>query len=432
MMSADRTRRVLIVGGGVAGLTARRALRALGFNNVALFDAAANHDSKHDSDRGLGIWPAAQSALIDLGLKDFLRREAALLPAACYRSAQSGTVLSASTTVHRVASLPERRLLSALAGDAQRPESDANANVVHRGRRVEEVTVDEDGAGGVAIRLCDGTWEQGDFLIGADGANSAIRSMVFPSAQLVDLGAQCHGGVLPGFDLACHPFETLVGGAGERGLRRFAAVPLQTGCFWFATCGPDITGLDDLAAAVRRHEQAGKGLHAPIADLVAAAQDQDHPLCTERVVKLATPLSSWHAAHGRVALIGDAAHPLPPNLAQGASVAIEDAAALAQALGRAFGITGEGEEVAEPTDESALRAELIRCLDEYEGSRRVRVGRCDLVTGFTRVLVASPSVCELMRVVPRGVNQYVFDQFLAHSLGGRDSQTTLHTSPLAV
>jgi 2-polyprenyl-6-methoxyphenol hydroxylase-like FAD-dependent oxidoreductase len=430
-MSADRTRRILIVGGGVAGLTARLALRALGFNNVALFDAAADHGVV-SANRGLGIWPAAQSALIDLGLADFLRREAALLPAACYRSAQSGTVLSASTTVHRVASLPERRLLSALAGGAHRPESDANANVVHRGRRVEEVTVGDDGAGGVAIRLCDGTWEQGDFLIGADGANSAIRSMVFPNAELVDLCAQCHGGVLPGFDLACHPFETLVGGARDRGLRRFAAVPLQTGCFWFATCGPDITGLDDLAKAVRRHEQVGKGLHAPIADLVAAAQDQNQPICTERVVKLATPLSSWHAPHGRVALIGDAAHPLPPNLAQGASVAIEDAAALAQALGRVFGVPGGGEEVAAPTDESALLAELIRCLGEYEGSRRLRVGRCDLVTGFTRALVASPSVCELMRVVPRGLNQYVFDQFLAHSLGGRDSQTTLHTSPLAV
>ena len=108
-------------------------------------------------------------------------------------------------------------------------------------------------------------------------------------------------------------------------------------------------------------------------------------------------------------------------------MAIEDSAALARALGRAFGVTGE---FAQPSDSRALRAQLGACLDEYEQPRMVRVGRCERVTGFTRALVAVPKLCELLRFVPRRLNTYVFDQFLALSLGGTDPLVTQHVSPL--
>ncbi len=67
--------------------------------------------------------------------------------------------------------------------------------------------------------------------------------------------------------------------------------------------------------------------HASARDLLAAASDwRKWPLFD------CDPLASWTA--GRVALLGDAAHPMPPFLAQGAAQAIEDAAALGRALAR--------------------------------------------------------------------------------------------------
>nr|BFE82746.1 hypothetical protein GCM10020093_053470 [Planobispora longispora] len=81
--------------------------------------------------------------------------------------------------------------------------------------------------------------------------------------------------------------------------------------------------------------------HAPIPALLAAASPEN--VLRNDVYHLATPLPAMH--RGRVALLGDAAHAMTPNLGQGACQAIEDAVVLAHVAG-----PGEG-----PADDIAAR-----------------------------------------------------------------------------
>jgi 2-polyprenyl-6-methoxyphenol hydroxylase-like FAD-dependent oxidoreductase len=140
------------------------------------------------------------------------------------------------------------------------------------------------------------------------------------------------------------------------------------------------------------------GFHEPVPAVLAEAQRGEGELLREEVSALARPLASF--SRGRVALIGDAAHPLPPNLAQGAAVAIEDAEALARAL-------------------AASPENLGAALCAYDAARLPRVAACRRVTNMTRAIAAAPEAAALMQWVPAKVNTAVFDAFLRYSLTAR-------------
>jgi 2-polyprenyl-6-methoxyphenol hydroxylase-like FAD-dependent oxidoreductase len=105
----------------------------------------------------------------------------------------------------------------------------------------------------------------------------------------------------------------------------FGVMPLSGGrvyCYAAAPALPDARAGDELAELV--------GLfgtwHEPIPALLAMAGSAD--VLRHDVAELAAPLPSFH--RGRVALLGDAAHPMTPNLGQGACQALEDAAVIAR------------------------------------------------------------------------------------------------------
>lgn len=89
---------------------------------------------------------------------------------------------------------------------------------------------------------------------------------------------------------------------------------------------------DERAELLRRFGQ----WHAPIRQLIESAETGS--VLPGDIAELAAPLPALH--HGRVALIGDAAHPMAPFLGQGACQAIEDAVVLAHALDGPDGLAG--------------------------------------------------------------------------------------------
>ena len=105
----------------------------------------------------------------------------------------------------------------------------------------------------------------------------------------------------------------------------FGVMPLSGGrvyCYAAAPAEPGARAGDELAELVRRFGT----WHEPIPRLLAAARPQD--VLRHDVAQLAAPLPSFH--RGRVALLGDAAHPMTPNLGQGACQALEDAAVISR------------------------------------------------------------------------------------------------------
>jgi 2-polyprenyl-6-methoxyphenol hydroxylase-like FAD-dependent oxidoreductase len=105
----------------------------------------------------------------------------------------------------------------------------------------------------------------------------------------------------------------------------FGVMPLSDGrvyCYAAAPADPGARADDELAELVRLFGS----WHEPIPGLLALARPQG--VLRHDVAELAAPLPSFH--RGRVALLGDAAHPMTPNLGQGACQALEDAAVISR------------------------------------------------------------------------------------------------------
>ena len=181
----------------------------------------------------------------------------------------------------------------------------------------------------VSVRLEDGAQIDADYLIGADGLNSIIRTQMLGADKLQFTGNMAWRAVVPADRLK-------------------DLVPHPTACAWF---GPNrhavtyrlgMTGdLINFVGVVEQDQWQEEGWSIS-GDKVNALKDFKgwHPMITNLIENAdvlnrwalfdRAPLSKW--VEGRVALMGDAAHPMLPFLAQGAAMAVEDSWVLARII----------------------------------------------------------------------------------------------------
>lgn len=297
--------RVIIVGGGIGGLSAAIALRRHGHEPVVL-ERATRLEAVG---AGIALFANAMHALARLGVADVIRsagspvRHSAILTSAGRElTSFPPDLLQGAVAVHRA--------------DLQQQLATA-AGVVQLGTEV--ITIDQTAAG-VWVRTADGNEIQGDLLIGADGLRSLVRPSV-ADATLRYAGYTAWRGISP---VALEQGRlTESWGAGER----FGLVDIGSRTYWFATANLPHGAADDPYRRKSELMQRFSCWHSPI-EAVLEATPEDAILRND--VHFLEPLARW--SEGRIVLLGDAAHATTPGIGQGAAMAIEDATALADAL----------------------------------------------------------------------------------------------------
>ncbi|HEY4923114.1 MAG TPA: FAD-dependent monooxygenase [Roseiarcus sp.] len=327
--------RALIAGAGIGGLTAALALARAGFE-AAIFERTAVLE---EFGAGLQLTPNATRILARLGALEAIQGRALAPRAIRILRGRDGACLSALPlesaqkrwrapylVIHR-ADL-QRALVERLARETRA--------TLTLGAEIGGLTSDEAGVTIGVKRGAIGLKERGDFLIAADGLRSVVRERLGLGGReealfsgRVAFRAQVDGSSLPERWRA--PEVTLRLGAKAHlvhyPLREGAVVNLvaviESG--WRAQKGDEpwdgVADRDALARAFARWSPEAR------AAIEAAVEWRAWPLYDR------PGIASFSA--GRVALIGDAAHPMLPFLAQGAAQAIEDAGALADCLEQA-------------------------------------------------------------------------------------------------
>jgi 2-polyprenyl-6-methoxyphenol hydroxylase-like FAD-dependent oxidoreductase len=193
-------------------------------------------------------------------------------------------------------------------------------SVIHLGARC---TGFEDSGQAVTAHFADGRKVQADVLVGADGVHSAVRAQLFGPAALRYRGYTAVRSVTPAGSVPLPRDGIETWGQGARfGLGPTSGERVIWYAMWNAPAGAHDAG--DTAARLREHFG---GWHEPIPaiiDATPAAAMIRNDIYDRR------PARTW--SQGRVALIGDAIHPMTPDLAQGACQAILDATTLAACL----------------------------------------------------------------------------------------------------
>ncbi len=327
------SRRVIIAGGGIGGLAAAVALDRAGLD-VQVYERAPVFA---EAGAGMSLWPNATRILRSWGLLDavmavgepvssfdLLRPTGAAISEIPMGVGDSPAVCLHRADLHRI-------LRQALSPGQLNPSRILTS--FHEG---------EDGR--VTARFGDGGEASGEGLIGADGVGSVVRERLHGRASPVYRGYTIWRGIARGVGVQGKGHISETWGSGQR----FGVMPIGGGqVCWYATRNGPAGRPDGPGGRQQEILELFRGWHNPVADLVAAT---DPVQILKNDARDLPPLSSWGS--GCVSLLGDAAHPITPNVGQGACMAIEDAAILAKCL------------AAEPDTRVALRA--------YERARRPR------------------------------------------------------------
>ena len=333
------TCRVVVVGAGLGGLTAAVALHRRGWD-VQVLERAPR---LAPAGAGIALTPNALRCLDLLGVGNAVRERAAMQAGGGFREPGGRWLLrmDLAAVAQRLGDpilvLPRTELVDLLVAElpAERLRTGVTVTGVDAGRG-DDVARVHSAAGD----------DQADVVVAADGAHSAVRRQLFPDPGLR------YAGYTAWRLMAAQPpgeqFETW--GRGQR----FSVLPMSGGRVYAwatATTAPGGSEPDERAALLERFA----GWHSPIGTVIAGTPAE--AILRHDVVELAAPLPSY--AVGRVALLGDAAHAMTPDLGQGGCMAIEDAVVLADQLGPPAAGRPIGEALAAYSEQRRPRASVV-------------------------------------------------------------------------
>jgi 2-polyprenyl-6-methoxyphenol hydroxylase-like FAD-dependent oxidoreductase len=353
--------RVIVVGGGIGGLATAIGLRRVGIEPLVVEQAR----ELETVGAGLGLAANAVQALERLGVAGPVRS----------RGLPTERLVALKPNGEALIDLPleGREMLGVHRADLQ----DVLAGELGDALRLGVACVGfRDHGECVTVRLDGGEELEGDLLVAADGLRSKSRASVLKD------GPPSYAGYTGWRAVTELEHESLRGRMTEtwgRGVR-FGLIPIGGGrLYWFVSesrpepDAPLVPGRkEELARLVR-------GWHEPV-EAAVASTPEDAIVGTG--IYSRKPAREW--GRGRVTLLGDAAHPMTPDLSQGAAQALEDAVVLAASLRAATDpVAGLR------AYEQARRERTAQIVKRSQAAGRLAQSSSALGAGFRNLLIGS-------------------------------------------
>ena len=313
---------IAIVGAGMGGLAVAATLRHFGMD-VQVYEQAPRFTR---IGAGIQMMPNSMSVLRQIGIEQRLREVSFAPHSHLNRVWDTGEVTRELPMPEGLYGAPylcmhrgdlHDALLSALP-----------AEIIHLGKKL--IGLDQT-ASQVTLTFADGSRAHADAVIGADGVHSVVRESIIDPHPPINKGRIAYRSVFPstlmnGGDIG--PSRTKWWGI-DRHIVIYYTNKARSEVY-FVTSVPEpaewLTRESWSAKGdVNELRKAYEGFHPDVRAVLEACTD-----CHKWAILEREPLPRW--SDGRVALLGDACHPMTPYMAQGAATAIEDAAVLARCL----------------------------------------------------------------------------------------------------
>lgn len=321
-------KKILIAGAGIGGLTAASCLMKAGYD-VEIYEQAPEL-----SEIGAGIQLSANAmhVLNHLGLGDAIGKLSVRPAAYVFRLHDTGEIIGQFPLAEeheRLNGAPYNQLHRADLHDVLLARArDYKKNVVRLNRRVvgfEETTA------GVELHFADGSSAEGDLLIGADGVKSAVRAQIAGPDRAVYTGDAAWRLVVPTDRLPKENFMGQVMSVWMGPGKHVVCYYLRAGALLNFVGAVETEEISEESWTAKFPWEKLKadfaGWHANIQAIIDRV---DKEACYRWSLYYRPPIASWSTR--RATLLGDAVHATLPYLAQGACMAIEDAAVLTRAL----------------------------------------------------------------------------------------------------
>ena len=329
-IGGERGMRIVVVGGGVGGLTAARSLWQAGFE-VLVLEQTRKYD---EVGAGIQLSPNATRVLGRLGLGEPLA-QIGVIPHAwrILRWANDSVLSDMAVAQDALARFGAPFYMVHRAELIEVLREGLPAGMVWTGARVSEVLTGNK----PEVRLADGTVEYADVVVGADGTHSVVRAHTVGDVAARFSRMIAYRSLIPWAQVPAGTEAVVRTWLGPG--RHITAYPVGRGCRYLnvvAVLPEPVRSAESWTAS------GGIGeLRAQLGDWGPGVRDLTEAI-TATVYRwalyLREPLPHWSTT--ATTLIGDAAHPMMAFMPQGAAQAIEDAAALAACLRRNPGDPG--------------------------------------------------------------------------------------------
>jgi salicylate hydroxylase len=362
--------RILIAGAGIGGLAAASSLMKAG-HKVEIYEQAP---ALGEIGAGIQVSANAMHVLRHLGMEPAIRRVGVQPGAYVFRLHDTGEVIqrfSLAEEHEQTHGAPYTQLHRADLHDILAARArEFDPEVVRLNKRATGFTESEDG---VELHLADGASVKGDLLIAGDGVKSVIRRQMFGDAPATYTGDAAWRVVVATDRLPKDLLETV--------MSVFMGPEGHVVCYYLR--GGSILNFVGIVETDEVSEESWtvklpwdmlkaryQGWHPALHAIIDAA-DKDQ--CYRWSLFNRPPIRDWSTR--RVTLLGDAAHPSLPYLAQGAVMSIEDGAVLTRAL--------------------AMTDSIAEALQIYQRNRVERTARIVLQSSANRELFHLKSEAEI-------------------------------------